>query len=338
MCRVNAGLQKIIIFVNSKNRILSRIEKYILNPETLMAELKEEPRHGGWKALLVVLSGILLFLFYLWFYVSVLGLDLPKTAILKRQNADWNSRIDRLSQQLDQHDERLDLLEVRDDRIYRSVYGMDEIPQAVRLAGFSDGNRYASLEGTSLQYIVRRVDVMEKRVYIQSKSFEDVISVQRTAGDRAAHIPAIPPMSTDPSTYRLTSPFGYRSDPLLGVGKRHTGMDFACDPGNPIYATGDGVVIKAAHEGKGYGNHVEVDHGFGYVTRYAHMSRIDVVEGQKVRRGDFLGLSGRSGRVTGPHLHYEVIYRKDYVNPALYMDLDIPAKDYAEMVRKPDRP
>ena len=112
-------------------------------------------------------------------------------------------------------------------------------------------------------------------------------------------------------------------------------MDFACDPGNPIYAVGDGTVIKVAHEGKGYGNHVEIDHGFGYVTRYAHMSRIDVEEGQKVTRGDCIGLSGRSGRVTGPHLHYEVIYRKDYVNPALYMDLDIPAEDYAEMVRKP---
>ena len=334
MCRVNAGLQKIIIFVNSKNRILSRIEKYILNPETLMAELKEEPRHGGWKALLVVLSGILLFLFYLWFYVSVLGLDLPKTAILKRQNADWNSRIDRLSQQLDQHDERLDLLEVRDDRIYRSVYGMDEIPQAVRLAGFSDGNRYASLEGTSLQYIVRRVDVMEKRVYIQSKSFEDVISVQRTAGDRAAHIPAIPPMSTDPSTYRLTSPFGYRSDPLLGVGKRHTGMDFACDPGNPIYATGDGVVIKAAHEGKGYGNHVEVDHGFGYVTRYAHMSKKLVNRGQKVKRGDKIGEVGSTGISTGPHLHYEVHLRGQVQNPANYYYLDLSPEQYEELIRK----
>ncbi len=316
-------------------QVVSRLEQYILNPETLMAELQETPRYRGWKVLAVVVSGIILFLFYLWVYVSVLGLDLPKTAILKRQNADWSLRVDRLSQQLDQHDEKLGMLEVRDDRIYRSVYGLDEIPQAVRLAGLGGGNRYEDLEGTALHYIVKRVDIMEKRAYIQSKSFDDVASVQRTAGDMAAHIPAISPMSTDPSSYRLSSPFGYRSDPILGIGKRHTGMDFACPPGNPIYATGDGTVIKVAHEGKGYGNHVEIDHGFGYVTRYAHMSRIDVEEGQKLLRGDFIGLSGRSGRVTGPHLHYEVIYRKDYVNPSLYMDLDIPAEDYAEMVRKP---
>jgi len=286
--------------------------------------------------LLIVVSGTLLFLFYLWFYVSVLGLDLPKTAILKRQNADWNTRIDRLSQQLDHHDEKLGMLEVRDDKIYRSVYGLDEIPSAVRLSGFAGDPQYESLEGTSLQYIVQRVDVMEKRAYIQSISFDEVAAVQQTAGDMAAHIPAISPISTDPSTYRFTSPFGFRSDPITGVSKRHTGVDFACDVGNPIYATGDGVVTKVAHERKGYGNHVEIDHGFGYRSRYAHMDDISVEEGQRVTRGDYIGTTGRSGRVTGPHLHYEILYRKDYVNPSLYLDLDIPAKDYYEMVRKPE--
>ena len=182
-----------------------------------MAELKDVPRNRGWKILAVVISGILLFLFYMWVYVSVLGLDLPKTSILKWQNADWSSRVDRLSQQLDQHDEKLSMLEVRDDRIYRSVYGLDEIPQAVRQAGIGDVNLYEELEGTALQYIVKRVDVMEKRAYIQSKSFDDVAAVQQTAGDLAAHIPAISPMNTDPSTYRMSSPFGYRSDPILGI-------------------------------------------------------------------------------------------------------------------------
>ena len=285
--------------------------------------------------LLVVLSGAALFLFYMWFYVSVLGFDLPKTAILKRQNAHWNTRMDQMSQQLDRYDELLSMLEVRDDRIYRNVYGLDEIPQAVRQSGFGGEKRYANLEGTGLKEVVRRLDVLEKRAYVQSKSFDDVRTLQLTAGDLAAHIPSIPPMNTDPSTYRMTSPFGLRADPFLGIGKRHTGMDFACPPGNPVYATGDGTVILVKHERGGYGNHIEVDHGFGYVTRYAHLSRTDVEVGQKVSRGDCLGLSGRSGRITGPHLHYEVIYRKNYVNPALYMDLTIPSKDYFELVRKP---
>jgi murein DD-endopeptidase MepM/ murein hydrolase activator NlpD len=317
--------------------VSSRISEYIVDPETLVAQIREEKHHRGWKILGVAVAGLLLFLFYMWFYVSVLGFDLPKTAILKHQNADWNTRMDQMAQQLDKYDELLSLLEVRDDRIYRSVYGMDEIPQAVRLSGFGGENRYSALEGTSLAAITRRLDVLEKRVYIQSKSFDEVALLQQTAGDMAVHIPAIPPMSTDPSTYRLSSPFGYRSDPILGISKMHTGMDFACPPGNPIYATGDGVVVKVAHEHKGYGNHVEVDHGFGYKTRYAHMSRIDVEEGQTVSRGDCLGLSGRSGRVSGPHLHYEVIYRRDYVNPSQFMDLDLTPADYYTMVRRPSQ-
>ncbi len=294
-------------------------------------------RFGSLQLLVAVLIGALLFMTYLWLYVSVLDMDLPKTAILKRQNAIWNTRMDQMSQQLDRYDELLSLLEMRDNRIYRSVYGMDEIPQAVRHSGLGGEHRYAALEGTAVLDVSRRLDVLEKRAYVQSKSFDDVAIEQQTAGDMASHIPAIPPMNTDPSTYRLSSPFGYRSDPLLGVTKRHTGMDFACPPGNPIYATGDGVVILAKYDRSGYGRHVEVDHGFGYVTRYAHMSRMDVEVGQAVKRGDCLGLSGRSGRITGPHLHYEVIYRKNYVNPYWYMDLDIPSKDYMEMVRKPEK-
>ncbi len=313
------------------------VEKYVMNPRTLMAELRDEGSKGWWKWLLVLLSGILVLLLYIWISVSVLGADLPKTAILKRRNADWSIRMDRMAGLMDRCEEQLAMLEVRDNKIYRSVYGMDEIPSAVRLSGFGGENRYTDLEGTALRGIVNRLDVLEKRAYIQSRSFDDVAMLQKTAGDMAAHIPAIPPMSTEAGSFHLSSPFGYRSDPLLGYQKRHTGMDFACPPGNPIYATGDGVVIKVAHERKGYGNHVEIDHGFGYKTRYAHMSEIAVEQGQNVTRGDYLGLSGRSGRVTGPHLHYEVLYRKDYVNPALYMDLDIAPKDYFEIAKKPSK-
>ncbi len=315
---------------------MSRKKRFILNPETLVAELREEARGWGWNALWVTLGALVLFLLFMWLHVYVLEQDLPKTAILKRRNAYWASRVERMKARMDRYEEMLGLMELRDDRVYRSVYGMDEIPQAVRNSGFGGQDRYAALAGTALEGVGRRMDLLEKRVYIQSKSFEDVWTLQLSAGDMAAHIPAIAPMNTDPSTYRMSSPFGYRSDPILGVGKRHTGMDFACPPGNPVYATGDGVVVKVAHEHKGYGNHIEIDHGFGYMTRYAHLSTTEVEVGQHVSRGDFIGLSGRSGRITGPHLHYEVLYRKDYVNPALYMDLTLSPEDYAAMVRKPE--
>lgn len=309
-------------------------KKYVLNPETLMVDVQEETRIAGWQVALVSIAGLAIFLLFILLMTFVLHMDLPKTAILRHTNAEWNTRIDQMSQQLDHCDMLLTMLEERDDRVYRSVYGMDEIPQAVRRAGLGGEKRYADLSGTAVLGIVRRLDQMEKRVFIQSKSFDDVSTLQRSAGDLASHIPALSPM--DPSTYRLSSAYGYRIHPVLGYRKLHTGMDFACPPGNPIYVSGDGTVVKVAHERGGYGNHVEVDHGFGYKTRYAHMSRIDVKLGQRVTRGDCLGLSGRSGLVSGPHLHYEVMYRKDYVNPALYMDLSIPQEDYVTMVKKPE--
>ena len=311
--------------------------KYILNPETLRVE-KKKNKHRLLKTLFVISAGAVLFALYMWIHASVLGRDLPKTAVLRRQNADWQSRVEQMEARLDRDEEALSLLEVRDDRIYRSVYGMDEIPMAVRGAGIS-GNRYPALLALDHHHILRRtafrLDDLAKRAYVQSKSFDDVAALAREAGDKAAHIPAIPPMV--PGSFRQSSPFGYRSDPILGISKMHTGMDFSCDPGNPVYAVGDGTVILVESDFYGYGNHIEVDHGFGYVSRYSHLADMYAYVGQKVSRGDCIALSGKSGRVTGPHLHFEILYRHDYVNPAAYMDLDILPEDYAAMVRKPDR-
>ena len=306
-------------------------KKYILNPETLRVELKGK-KHRLLKTLGVLAAGALLFVLYMWISAWVLEKDLPKTAVLRRRNADWQSRLDR-------DEEVMSLLEVRDDRIYRSVYGMDEIPAAVRNAGIGGSNRYQQLAVLDRNHILRqtafRIDRLEKRAYVQTKSYDEIVFLAQEAGDKAAHIPAIPPMSTAPGTFHLSSPFGYRSDPITGVSKMHTGMDFSCDPGNPIYATGDGTVVLVESDFYGYGNHIEVDHGFGYVSRYSHLADMFAYVGQKVSRGDCIALSGKSGRVTGPHLHYEILYRNDFVNPSAYMDLDILPEDYEAMVRKP---
>ena len=227
----------------------------------------------------------------------------------------------------------------RDDRIYRSVYGVDEIPAAVRNAGIGGNHRYPALEALDRGHVLRRtalrLDRLEKRAYVQSKSYDDIFALAQVAGDKASHIPAIPPMSTAPGSFNLSSPFGFRIDPITGESKMHTGMDFSCDPGNPVYATGDGTVILVESDFYGYGNHIEVDHGFGYVSRYSHLADMFAYVGQKVRRGDCIALSGKSGRVTGPHLHYEILYRNDFVNPSAYMDLDVSPEDYEAMVRKP---
>ena len=227
---------------------MSKLEKFILNPDTLLFEIRDSSPHRFRKILIVLAGGVLLFALYFWIYVLVFGLDLPKTSILKRQNALWASKIEQMSSRMDREKELLEELAIRDDKIYRSVYGLDEIPASVRRStgGMERHKELGNLDtGSELVDVTLRLDVLEKMAYVQSKSFDDVLALAKIAGDRASHIPAIPPMSTDPSSYRMSSPFGYRSDPLFGYAKMHTGMDFACPPGNPIYATGDGVVTKS---------------------------------------------------------------------------------------------
>lgn len=289
------------------------------------------------RSLAVFVSSLVLSAVYLWVYVSVLEWELPKTVLLKKENAQWRSRMEVLNRHLDVCDESLVALQMRDDAIYRSIFGMHEIPAEIRNAGFGGVNRYEHLEcvgnNGQLRDLVMRLDILTKKSYVQSKSFDEVALLSKRAGDMASCIPAIPPVVPDKKIYRLSSSFGYRSDPFTGRSKRHTGVDFALKPGNPIYATGDGVVESVKFEFFGYGNSVVIDHGFGYKTRYAHLKSIGVAEGMKVKRGECIGISGNSGRSSGPHLHYEVVYKDRHVNPANYYDLTITPEEYSTMVQ-----
>ena len=312
--------------------------RYIFNKETLTYEVVRQSRRSRvFKTLTLFAVSLLLAGFYFWIYVSVLGLAPPKTALLKKSNAEWSSRIEVLNRQLDQYNEDLTSLQMRDDDIYRSIFGMNEIPAAVRNAGFGGVNRYAHYDDIDSDGLLKRtavrLDVLTKKSYVQSKSFDEVAQLSRRAGEMASCIPAIPPVNPDPKKYRLSSGFGYRRDPFTGRSKRHTGVDFALKPGNPVYSTGDGVVESVKFELFGYGNQIVIDHGFGYKTRYAHMKSIGVAEGMKVKRGECIGLSGNSGRSSGPHLHYEVMYKDAFVNPANYYDLSITPEEYSTMVQ-----
>lgn len=226
---------------------------------------------------------------------------------------------------------------MRDDDIYRSIFGMDEIPLEVRNAGFGGVNRYQRYDLIDNDGLLKktaiRLDVLTKKTYVQSRSFDEVAALSKRAGDMASCIPAIPPISPDRKKYRLSSVFGYRSDPMSGRRTMHKGVDFAMKPGNPVYATGDGVVESVSFEFFGYGNSLVIDHGFGYKTRYAHLKSIGVVEGMKVKRGECVGQTGNSGKSSGPHLHYEVIYKDRPVNPYNFYDLDMTPEEYATMVQ-----
>ena len=317
---------------------MSKFKRYKLNPETLLYEIeKVSAKSRVLKTVVLVAASMALSLVYLWLFTSVLGFELPKTALLKMKNARWTSSMELMNRQLDMYEATLQGLSIRDDEIYRNIFGMNEIPQEVRNAGFGGVNRYEYLETVPENSLLRRasvrLDILTKKAYVQSKSFDDVEALSQRAGDMASCIPAIPPVLPDKSKYRISSTFGYRSDPISGVSKMHTGFDFACKPGNPVYASGDGVVSSVTFELFNYGNSVVIDHGFGYKTRYAHLKTIFVAEGMKLKRGECIGESGNSGKSTGPHLHCEVMYKGRFVNPVNYFDLEMPVEEYASMVK-----
>lgn len=290
------------------------------------------------KVFCLVAGSLLIALFYMWFVTSVLKLDLPKTAFLKAEHARLDARLDLLNTRMDRDQEILDGLRVRDEDVYRSIFGMNEIPSEVRNAGIGGVDRYAYLDGLEkdnyLKNTMLRLDRLTRQTTVQSKSFDEIAAISKTAGDMVSCIPAIPPIIPDASKYHVSSPFGYRSDPFTEENKMHTGVDFAMDIGNPVYATGDAVVEAVDFDFFGYGNCVTLDHGFGYETKYAHLNSMYVTEGMKVKRGDCIGQVGKSGRASGPHLHYEVIYKGNKVNPMNYLDLSMSKDEYSAMVRQ----
>ena len=318
---------------------MSEPKKFDLNPETLLYEISSESRvkrlvrYG-----LIFLVSLLLAFVYFWILFGVLGLDTPKTAWLKSENARWSAKMAVLNRDMDRCEETLHDLEMRNGDVYRSIFGMSRLPDNFLgggAEGLGDPDALDEIGRTGmLRNSYLRLDALTKRTYLQSKSFDEVAALSKRAGDMASCIPAIPPIDPDPRHFNISSPFGVRVDPVYGDSRMHTGVDFSTKRGVPIYATGDGVVESAEFLFYGYGNVVTIDHGFGYETMYAHMNEIFVVEGMKIKRGQCIGTVGRSGKATGDHLHYEVLYRGVKVNPANFYDLSMSKEEYATMVQK----
>lgn len=293
---------------------------YRYNPVTLMYEEKTVPL---WLRVCRIVIGLVVALalvwVYHWLYTSVFGWELPKTAILRKSIVRLESKMDVINRQMDFYDITLEGIEDRDDRVYRSIFALDSVA-TVPMPGRGD------LEG--------RADSLARRAVLRSISLDEVSPLARTAWDMASHVPAIPPICPAKGTYRLSSSFGGRVDPVYGGLEFHQGQDFACKKGTPVYTTADGTVEVVDFKFTGYGNEIVINHGFGYKTRYAHLSAIAVSEGMKLQRGDIIGNVGRSGKSTGPHLHYEVLYKDKRVNPMSYMDLDMSVQEYNDMVHK----
>ncbi len=313
--------------------------KYVFNPETLMYEARSEPKYV--KHIRVALLSVLalgLVVMYFWLYLSVFHFELPRTAALKRRHAEWEAKMNLMDRQLDIYEQTLTGIEQRDDDVYRSIYGLNPIPEQVRNSGLEGVNRYAELDrlgaNSHLRRAVRRLDDLTKRAYVRSKSLDEVGDLSRKAGDMISCVPNVPPILPAPGTYRLSSSFGYRIDPVYGGGERHGGQDFATRTGTPVYVTGDGVVEKTGMHLWGYGNEIVIDHGYGYQTRYAHLNTIEVAPGMKLHRGDRIGTVGNTGKSTGAHLHYEVIYKGNRVNPMNFLDMNMPEDEYRAMIER----
>ena len=326
------NLRKKSIFAGVKE------SRFIFNPATLQFENDNESPHvHRLRVAGFVLAAILMVAFYIWLFFGVFKITLPKTAALRSVQAGWEAKVDIMQRELAEYESVLSGIEERDDDVYRAIYGLGGVLRSVETPDVRTG-RFAYLGEEGVRGDIRRlafkVEELEKRAYSQSKALDEVDAVSLETGDMVSAIPAVPPVLPDKSTFRLSSGFGYRIDPVYGGRAYHRGQDFAADKGTPVYATGDGVVEQVLFQFTGYGNEIIVNHGFGYKTLYAHLNTIEVQKGMKVQRGERIGTIGRTGKATGPHLHYEVIYKGERVNPRGYYDMDMPVSEYKAMIEK----
>lgn len=308
--------------------------KYVFNTKTLTYE---KVHHRFRDKMLKVLSYVLTSLFFS-FIVLVIGfnlIDSPKEKKLKREIAELQLQYDLLNNKMGQVSEVLRNMSSRDNDIYRVVLDAQPIPESVREAGFGGTDRYKDLEGYSNSQIMvdasRKMDMLIKQIYVQSKSYDEIEKLAQNKEKMLASIPAIQPIDNK-SLKSIISGFGWRVHPVFKTERFHTGIDFAAAEGTPIYATGDGIVEKADNLEEGYGNHVVINHGFGYESLYGHMSRMAVTVGEKVKRGQVIGYVGCTGLCTGDHVHYEVIKNGEKVNPIDYFYSSITPDEYKQII------
>ncbi|MDR0544512.1 MAG: M23 family metallopeptidase [Odoribacteraceae bacterium] len=306
---------------------------YYFNKETLSFDrvdmtIREKLKRGLLKFFSSLSVAIVFFIVFWNFFPS------PKEKALKRENEEILSQYDLLSSEAERLYGALSDLEQRDDNIYRVIFETEPIAPSIRRAGTGGVDRYENLRHFNNAKLIiettRKVDMLSKAVYIQSKSYDEVETLVRNKAEMLASIPAILPTSL--SSTRITSYFGRRTDPFTHAPQTpHLGIDFGGPVGTPIHATGNGV-IEECSVGAGYGRRVIINHGFNYKTLYGHLEKINVTKGQRVKRGDIIGLLGGTGRATGPHLHYEVRKNGESINPINFYFNDLSPEEFDAFV------
>lgn len=308
--------------------------KYKYNPKTLSYDEVQK----GWgerilKGILVVSPSIVIGI-VLAFVLSN-RIDSPKEKQLKQDLAEQKVLIESMLEELDLTHSALDDIEQRDEELYRVSLYAEEFPEELRRMGTGGSAKYAQYENMTNSDIIietmKKLDQAEKRIHAQSLSFKELLQIASEKEARLSSMPAIQPVNNKDLKH-MASGYGWRIDPIYKTKKMHWGMDFTAPTGTDIYSTGNGKVVEARRNGSGYGNVVVIDHGFGYRTRYAHMSKFNVKEGDIVKRGDLIGFVGSTGKSTGPHLHYEVEKNGKKVNPIGFYHSDLSPEQYEKLL------
>ena len=293
--------------------------KYYYDNETL--SYKKIERKKGRRigiALVSIMGAFLAGFLLLVIYLNIPQIETPKEKALKRELENMKLQYDLLNRKMEQAQQVLADVEERDNNIYRLYFEANPIPEEQRMAGFGGINRYKNLEGFDNSRLIidshKKLDVLTKRIVVQSRSLDEIAALAEDKQNFLASIPAIMPVKNE-DLKRMASGYGWRTDPFTKVRKFHYGMDFTAPRGTPVYATGDGVVERADNRSSGYGKHIRLDHGYGYVSLYAHLYKYNVKVGQKVQRGDLIGFVGSTGRSQAPHVHYEIFKDDEKINP-----------------------
>jgi murein DD-endopeptidase MepM/ murein hydrolase activator NlpD len=311
--------------------------KYYYNSESLSyrkIERKKGRKFGVFvlSFLGMVLSGFLLLLVY----INLPYIETPKEKALARELNNMQLQFNLLNKKMDQAAAVLAEVEDRDNNLYRVYFESNPIPIEQRKAGFGGINRYKDLEGFDNSKLIlassKRLDILTKQIVVQSKSLDEIVVLAEEKEKLLEAIPAIQPVKNE-DLRRVASGFGYRTDPFTKATKFHFGMDFTAARGTPVYASGDGKVIRADNRATGYGNHIRIDHDYGYKSLYAHLYKFNVRPGQLVKRGDLIGFVGSTGRSEAPHLHYEIFKDGKRINPINFYYGNLTPEEFASMLR-----
>lgn len=312
--------------------------KYYYDGETLSYRKIEKKKGRKLRIFLFSLLGILLSGFLLLVvYLNIPFIETPKEKILKREMINMQLQFELLNKKMGEAQAVLSELEERDNNLYRTYFEANPIPEEQRRAGFGGVNRYEDLEGFENSKLIKgtakSLDILTKQIVIQSISLDEITKLAENKEKLLAAIPAIQPVKNEDLT-RVASGYGYRTDPFTKARKFHHGMDFSSPRGTPVYATGDGVAKRVDNRATGYGNHIVVDHGYGYESLYAHLYKYNVKVGQKVQRGDIIAFVGSTGRSQAPHLHYEVFKDGERINPINFYYGSLTAEEFSEMLEQ----